>query len=113
MSLIPMGSLSPRARVAQVGPAEMKGDRALPAGAAGMLASALADRSVMDINDVERIEIINRVKRARGQLDGVLSMIEHDRSSAEIVTQMQRCGDTDAPGAITEVELEGLLLSLS
>jgi len=87
----------------------------------------------MDINDDERIEIINRVKRARGQLDGVLSMIEHDRSSAEIVTQMgaastaiyhaarrlvavslmQRCVDTDAPGAITEVELEGLLLSLS
>ena len=111
----------------------MKGDRALPAGAAGMLASALADRSVLDINDVDRSEISNRVKRARGQLDGVLSMIEHDRSSAEIVTQMgaastaidhaarrlvavslmQRCGDTDAPGAITEVELEGLLLSLS
>jgi DNA-binding FrmR family transcriptional regulator len=87
----------------------------------------------MDIKDDERLDIINRVKRARGQLDGVLSMIEHDRTSAEVVLQMgaastaidrvarrlvamslmQCCVDADAPGAITELELEDLLLSLS
>ncbi len=87
----------------------------------------------MDINDDERLDIINRVKRARGQLDGVLSMIEHDRSSAEVVQQMgaastaidraarrlvavslmQCCVDAEAPGAITGLELEDLLLSLS
>lgn len=87
----------------------------------------------MDINDDERLDIINRVTRARGQLDGVLSMIEHDRTSAEIVLQMgaastaidrvarrlvavslmQCCVDTEAPGAITGLELEDLLLALS
>ena len=79
----------------------------------------------MDINDDERLDIVNRVKRARGQLDGVLSMLEHDRSSADVVQQMgaastaidraarrlvavslmQCCVDTEAPGAITGLEL--------
>ena len=32
--------------------------------------------------------IVNRLKRARGQLDGVLAMIEEDRPCAVIVTQL-------------------------
>lgn len=32
--------------------------------------------------------IVNRLKRARGQLDGVLAMIEDDRPCADIVTQL-------------------------
>lgn len=32
--------------------------------------------------------IVNRLKRARGQLDGVLAMIEEDRPCADIVTQL-------------------------
>jgi DNA-binding FrmR family transcriptional regulator len=32
--------------------------------------------------------VINRLKRAKGQLDGVLRMIDEDRDCAEIVTQL-------------------------
>lgn len=32
--------------------------------------------------------IVNRLKRARGQLDGVLAMIEDDRPCADVVTQL-------------------------
>lgn len=35
-----------------------------------------------------KTEIVNRLKRARGQLDGVLAMIEDDRPCADVVTQL-------------------------
>ena len=33
-------------------------------------------------------EVLTRLKRARGQLDGVINMIETGRSCAEVVTQL-------------------------
>lgn len=33
-------------------------------------------------------EIVNRLKRARGQLDGVLAMIEDDRPCEDVVMQL-------------------------
>ena len=42
----------------------------------------------MDISDKERTDITNRLKRARGQIDGVLAMIEEGRSCKDVVTQL-------------------------
>lgn len=87
---------------------------------------------VMDIEPIVSRDIVTRLKRARGQLDGVINMIEEQRSCADVVTQlaavskaldragfkivasgMQQClqrGD-DAP--MTAEELEKLFLSLA
>jgi DNA-binding FrmR family transcriptional regulator len=35
-----------------------------------------------------RRQIINRMKRARGQLDGVITMMEEGRPCADVVTQL-------------------------
>jgi DNA-binding FrmR family transcriptional regulator len=35
-----------------------------------------------------RRQIINRMKRARGQLDGVIAMMEEGRPCADVVTQL-------------------------
>ena len=42
----------------------------------------------MDLNPTEMTPVINRIKRARGQLDGILRMLEEGRSCEEIVTQL-------------------------
>lgn len=77
-------------------------------------------------------DVLTRLKRARGQIDGIISMIEAERSCADIVTQMaavskaldragfkvvasglNQCiqGGDDAP--MTREELEKLFLSLA
>jgi DNA-binding FrmR family transcriptional regulator len=87
----------------------------------------------MDISDKERAEVTNRLKRARGQIDGVLAMIEADRSCNDIVTQLaaassaidraalkivsigiQQCYVAgQEPDHVTAKDLERLLLSLA
>ena len=42
----------------------------------------------MDIRGREHDELVNRLKRARGQIDGVLGMIESGRDCNEVVTQL-------------------------
>ena len=42
----------------------------------------------MEIDPAISRDILVRLKRARGQLDGVINMIEDDRSCGEIVTQL-------------------------
>jgi DNA-binding FrmR family transcriptional regulator len=87
----------------------------------------------MDISDQERTDITNRLKRARGQIDGVLGMIEEGRSCRDVVTQLgaastaveraalkivavglKQCylegGDVDSMSA---EEMEALLLSIA
>lgn len=86
----------------------------------------------MDIDPEVSQDIVLRLKRAHGQLDGVIKMIAADRTCAEIVTQLAavskaldrvgfkivasglqqcwECGD-DAP--MTREELEKLFLSLA
>ncbi|MBC2682438.1 metal-sensitive transcriptional regulator [Corynebacterium anserum] len=89
----------------------------------------------MHVSEEESKKILQRLRRARGQLDGVISMIENDRECRDIVTQlaavssaldragikiistnMRSCMDAVAAGeepAMSEQELEKLFLSLA
>jgi DNA-binding FrmR family transcriptional regulator len=78
-------------------------------------------------------EITNRLRRARGQIDGVIAMIESGRSCRDVVTQLaaasralDRAGfkivasglrqcltDEGGDEAMTTEELEKLFLSLA
>ena len=42
----------------------------------------------MEIRGKEHDEVVNRLKRARGQIDGVLVMIESGRDCNDVVTQL-------------------------
>ncbi len=42
----------------------------------------------MELDPTEMTAVINRIKRARGQLDGVLRMIEEGRECEDVVTQL-------------------------
>ena len=42
----------------------------------------------MEIRGKEHDEVVNRLKRARGQIDGVLAMIESGRDCNDVVTQL-------------------------
>ena len=42
----------------------------------------------MDINPTDRKQITDRLRRARGQVDGVIAMIEAGRSCRDVVTQL-------------------------
>jgi DNA-binding FrmR family transcriptional regulator len=42
----------------------------------------------VNLSPTAQREIVNRLRRARGQLDGVLTMIESDRPCGDIVTQL-------------------------
>lgn len=42
----------------------------------------------MELDPTEMKPVINRLKRARGQLDGVLRMLEEGRDCEDVVTQL-------------------------
>jgi DNA-binding FrmR family transcriptional regulator len=42
----------------------------------------------VDIGEEEARQIVNRLRRARGQIDGVIAMIEDQRPCRDIVTQL-------------------------
>jgi DNA-binding FrmR family transcriptional regulator len=42
----------------------------------------------MDLNDTAQKEIVHRLRRARGQVDGVIAMIESGRPCRDVVTQL-------------------------
>lgn len=42
----------------------------------------------MELDADEMKPVINRIRRARGQLDGVLRMLEEGRDCEEVVTQL-------------------------
>ncbi len=42
----------------------------------------------MELHGKEHDEVVNRLKRARGQIDGVLSMLENGRDCNDVVTQL-------------------------
>ncbi len=42
----------------------------------------------MELDPTEMTSVINRIKRARGQLDGVLRMLEEGRDCEDVVTQL-------------------------
>lgn len=76
-------------------------------------------------------EVVARLRRARGQIDGIIAMVESGRSCTEIVTQLaaaskaldragfkiiasgiRQCSTNDNP-PMTPQELEKLFLSLA
>lgn len=88
--------------------------------------------SGMDIEPTVSRDVLLRLKRARGQLDGVINMIEDQRSCAEVVTQLaavskaldragfkivasglQQCIEHGDDAPMTTDELEKLFLSLA
>jgi DNA-binding FrmR family transcriptional regulator len=42
----------------------------------------------MDINPEMRVDVMNRLKRARGQIDGIVAMLDDGRTCTEVVTQI-------------------------
>ena len=42
----------------------------------------------MELDPAEMTSAINRIKRARGQLDGVLRMLDEGRDCEDVVTQL-------------------------
>jgi DNA-binding FrmR family transcriptional regulator len=86
----------------------------------------------MDIEPEVSRDIITRLKRARGQIDGVIKMIEDDRPCADVVTQLaavskaldragfkvvatglRQCILEGENAPMTEDQLEKLFLSLA
>lgn len=43
---------------------------------------------MVDLDPAEMAPVMNRIKRARGQLDGVLRMLEDGRDCEDVVTQL-------------------------
>jgi DNA-binding FrmR family transcriptional regulator len=77
-------------------------------------------------------DVLLRLKRARGQLEGIIGMIEEGRSCADVVTQlaavskaldragfkmvagsMKQCMEAGSSAPMTQEELEKLFLSLA
>lgn len=87
----------------------------------------------MDLDPTEMTPVINRIKRARGQLDGVLRMLEAGRDCEDVVTQLaavsraldragfaiiatglQQClADGDGVDSVDVKKMEKLFLSLA
>jgi DNA-binding FrmR family transcriptional regulator len=88
----------------------------------------------MELPADEMAPVINRIKRARGQLDGIVRMLEEGRSCEEIVTQLaavsndldragfaviasglRQCvtGDPEAGAQLDVKRMERLFLSLA
>lgn len=86
----------------------------------------------MDMDPTVTNDILLRLKRARGQLDGVISMIETGRSCTDVVTQLaavskaldragfkvvasglQQCWERGDEAPMTQEQLEKLFLSLA
>ena len=87
---------------------------------------------VMNIEPTVSHDVVLRLKRARGQLDGVINMIDEERACADIVTQLaavskaldrvgfkivasglQQCWEHGDDAPMTREELEKLFLSLA
>jgi len=86
----------------------------------------------MDIEPTISRDVVTRLKRARGQLDGIINMIEDQRSCSDVVTQLaavskaldragfkivasglQQCIEQGDAAPMTTEELEKLFLSLA
>ena len=86
----------------------------------------------MNIEPTVSHDVVLRLKRARGQLDGVINMIDEERACADIVTQLaavskaldrvgfkivasglQQCWEHGDDAPMTREELEKLFLSLA
>ncbi len=86
----------------------------------------------MQVDDEAIGAVLNRLRRAQGQLAGVIAMIESGRDCKDVVTQlaavsraldragfkivasgMRQCLTADGDAPMTEAELEKLFLALA
>ena len=86
----------------------------------------------MKIDESAQGQVLNRLRRAQGQLAGVISMVESGRDCAEVVTQlaavsraldragfkivatgMRQCLTAEGEPPMTEEQMEKLFLTLS
>lgn len=87
----------------------------------------------MDVNPDELAKVINRLKRAQGQIGGIIKMIEDGRDCKDVVTQLAAVGKAvdragfaiiatglreciaspDGDSEVDAAELEKLFLSLA
>ena len=86
----------------------------------------------MKIDDEAVGQVLNRLRRAQGQLAGVISMIESGRDCTEVVTQlaaasraldragfkivasgMRQCLSEDTDSPMTEEQMEKMFLTLA
>ena len=95
-------------------------------------ASEQQGRGLMKIDEDAAGQVLNRLRRAHGQLAGVIAMVESGRDCTDVVTQlaavsraldragfkivasgMRQClsGDTDSP--MTEEQMEKMFLTLA
>jgi DNA-binding FrmR family transcriptional regulator len=89
----------------------------------------------MQIDDAVSQEVVNRLRRAQGQIGGIIAMIEDGRNCSDIVTQLaaasraidragfkivasgiRQCQDAELKGeqpALTREQMEKLFLALA
>jgi len=86
----------------------------------------------MKVDESAEVPVLNRLRRAHGQLAGVIAMIENGRDCAEVVTQlaavsraldragfkivasgMRQCLASGGVSAVSEEQLEKLFLTLA
>ena len=86
----------------------------------------------MKVDDESDGPVLNRLRRAQGQLAGVIAMVESGRDCTEVVTQLaavsraldkagfkivasglRQCLASGGDGPLTEEQLERLFLSLA
>ncbi len=86
----------------------------------------------MKIDESAQGQVLNRLRRAQGQLAGVISMVESGRDCADVVTQlaavsraldragfkivatgMRQCLTAEGEPPMTEEQMEKLFLTLS
>lgn len=89
----------------------------------------------MQIEDAVSQEVVNRLRRAQGQIGGIIAMIEEGRNCSDIVTQLaaasraidragfkivasgiRQCQDAELRGeqpALTREQMEKLFLALA
>ena len=86
----------------------------------------------MRVDDESAAAVLNRLRRAQGQLAGVIAMVESGRDCTEVVTQlaavsraldragfkivasgMRQCLQSGDDAGLTEEQLERLFLSLA
>ncbi len=86
----------------------------------------------MKVSDDATIPVLNRLRRAQGQLAGVIAMIENGRDCEDVITQlaavsraldragfkivasgMRQCAASDGEAPMTEEQMEKLFLTLA
>jgi DNA-binding FrmR family transcriptional regulator len=86
----------------------------------------------MKIDDAAESQVLNRLRRAQGQLAGVISMVESGRDCEEVVTQlaavcraldragfkivvsgMRQCAEAGPSSPMTEEQMEKMFLTLA